>query len=194
MDTILYFYCILLKIFKEFKKGQSQTNVLSFLSPLLQVSWAQVTRQPKGITVCWTRSRLCVGPVRTLQPSAATRYVSLFLAQAPEHPVSTCSRCLTTLRETAGATPPKVKIISQRGIHEVSPCIFKYVCSTFAYLHYMCTYMDVTGWAQHSWQLSFADSVTLCIALWLCVMNAAFCSHVGVGFPAFNYNYSSQLW
>ncbi len=76
----------------------------------MQDSSVQVTRQPKGITVCWTRSRLCAGPVRTLQPSAATRYVSLFLAQAPELPVSTCSRCRTTLRGTAGATPPKVKI------------------------------------------------------------------------------------
>lgn len=91
-------------------KKKDNTDVSSVLCPLLQGSWAQVTRQPKGITVCWTRSRLCVGPVRTLQPSAATRYVSLCLARAPVPPVLTCSRCLTTRRATAGATPPKVQI------------------------------------------------------------------------------------
>ncbi len=92
-----------------------------------------MTRQPKGITACWTRSRLCVGPVRTLQPSAATHYVSLCLVQVPELPVSTSLRCLTTRRATAGATPPKVKIsrdfthelyvhLSVRAVIHVHPC------------------------------------------------------------------------
>lgn len=85
-------------------------HVSPCLCPLLQASWVQETRQPKGITVCWTRSKLCVGPARTLRPSAATRYVSLCLARGPELPVSTCSHYLTTLRATAGATPPKVRI------------------------------------------------------------------------------------
>lgn len=134
---MLNFYCIL-SIVAQFvlcKKKQSQPNVFCLLSPLVQVSWVQVTRLQKGITVCWTWSRLCVGPVRTLQPSAATRYVSLCLAQVLEPPVSTCSRCLTTLRATAGATPPKVKIISQWGIHEVSLCIcMQYFCISMLYV------------------------------------------------------------
>ena len=97
----------------------------------MQGSWVQVTRQPRGIMVCWTRSRLCAGRVRTSQPSAAIRYGSPCLARAPELPVSTCSRCLTTPRATGGATPPKVKKnLSHHWSLMGSSCLFKYVCST----------------------------------------------------------------
>lgn len=76
----------------------------------MQDSWVQGTRLPKGIMACWTWSRLCVGPVRTLPPLVGTRCVSLCLALVLGLPVSTCLHCLTTLKATGGATQPKVKM------------------------------------------------------------------------------------
>lgn len=58
----------------------------------------QVTRQQKGTTACWIRSRLCAGWKRTSQPSEETRAGSLCLDRGPGPRASACSPCLTTLR------------------------------------------------------------------------------------------------
>lgn len=156
-------------------KKKNNTKNSSVLCSLMQGSWVQVTRQPRGIMACWTRFRLCVGPVRTLQPLVATRYVSLCSAQGPELPVSTCSRCLTTRRATAGATPPKVKFTSHWGTDVGSSCIFKYACS-------MCTSVvcdHVRSWCRgNSTQFSSASSFVLMEEL-----------------PFLHFmNYNTQLW
>ena len=96
----------------SFWRGQTGWNAqdepnLNWI-PLWQASWARETKRPRGTTASSTWSRLSAGPVRTLRPLAATPCASQCLAQGPGRRVSTSWRSPTTLRATAGVTPPKV--------------------------------------------------------------------------------------